>query len=1063
MKHITCDVLVVGGGGGALRAAIAAKEARPDCNVMLATKGHLGKSGVTAVACSDRMAFHATLYHTPPGGVGAWRHHADDIYYIGGEVSDRTLADVLARDAADAYTYLDRLGVPFVKKDGLPLQFVTDGSEYPRACYTGPRTAVHIEMALVQRFHQLEIPVMEHCMVAKLLTNAEGITGALALDTRVKLGDNLTDAVTVINTGNIILATGGAGLIYQHHVFPAGMTGDGNALAYEVGAELVNMEFIQMGVASLKTKLNCSGSMLRAIPRVVDDTGHEFLMDYFPANTPSAQIYNTLFRKGASWPVSCEHDTHIIDIAVYKKVREGRKVYLDYSQNPQGFSFDQLTGQNQTRYDSEIVTELGAQARQSKPLARLQEINPDSIEWLKLHGIDLKADEKVEIAVCGQHFQGGVKINEQGETAVKGLYAVGEVAGGQHGANRPGGNALLDCQVFGRITGENAAHASKRKAQATVSGDEVNQFIAMLSEIANENQAAAEHFRSQLQEVVEGSAGIMRTEAGLQAALAELVSLKNVVIGAGKRTLAYALENKNLLLVGEMVIRAALLRDESRGPHLRFDRYEDNLPLGRNDAWKKYIVISRGEKMTLNSQTPQQQGLTSKHGRFKAESFDDLRELASELKVKIDFQDDLSPLMQRVKIGEFETPNALVVHPMEGCDSTPDGSPDSLTFRRYHRFAEGGAGLLWFEATAVLPEGRANPRHLYLHQRNVHKYKELLADTHRKARESMGAEHRPLCILQLTYAGRYSKLYGPPQPIVAFNDPYLDVKAVVEAGQQTIITDAELKKLQDEYVVAALLAKEAGFDGVDIKTCHRYLSSELLAGHTREGHFGGSLENRTRFLLSTVDKVVAATKGELLIAVRLNAYDCHPYPYGWGVDKGNYLITDPSEPVWLVKELKRRGVSLVNISAGNPYYSPHIVRPYDAPLVGGSLPDEHPLEGVTRLFGLAEVLQSAVPEMNVVGAGYSWLRHYFANAAAANLNQGKAKLVGVGRLAFAYPNFAKDIMRNGALDPAKTCIACSMCSQIMRDGGTTGCVIRDKVVYGPIYKECRRGKTAAHL
>jgi succinate dehydrogenase / fumarate reductase flavoprotein subunit len=1058
MKNISCDVLVVGGGGGALRAAIAAKEARPGCNVLLATKGKLGKSGVTASACSDRMAFHATLYHTPPGGPDAWRHHADDIYYIGGEVSDKNLADVLAIHAAEAYSFLDKLSVPFVKKDGLPLQFVTDGSEFPRACYTGPKTAVHIEMALVKRFLELDIPVIEHCMVAKLLTDNRGVTGVLAVDTQAKADKNVAEAVTVINTGNVILATGGAGLIYKHNVFPTGMTGDGYALAYEAGAELVNMEFIQMGVASLKTKLNCSGSMTRAIPRVIDETGHEFLSDYFPPYTAPEVIFNILYRKGASWPVSLEHDTHIIDIAVYKKVREGHKVYLDYSENPQGFQFDELTEENKKRYQSEIVTEVGEQARQKTPLNRLQEINPDSVEWLKQHDIDLQAGEKVEIAVCGQHFQGGIKINENGETTVRGLYAVGEVAGGQHGANRPGGNALLDSQVFGYITGEITARNSQSVNQSSISDDATAQFIAMLSDIASHEDGDAGRFRGELQGLIEGAAGIIRTEEGLQEALKKLVTLNKETIKAGKKTLAYALENKNLLLVGEMVMRAALLRDESRGPHLRFERYQSNIPIGRSEDWKKYIVISSDKKMNLKIEAPKREGLPARHGKFKAKSLEDLRHLTKELNLDIDYQEDITPLFQKAKIGQFETPNSMVIHPMEGCDSTKDGSPDALTIRRYHRFAQGGAGILWFEAVAVVPEGRGNPRHLYIHKGNVHQFKELLAETHRTAKESMGEGHRPLCILQLTHAGRYSKPYAGPKPLVAFNDPYLDVKALVEAGQQSIITDTEIESLQEDFVTAALLAQEAGFDGVDIKSCHRYLSSELLAGFTRDGHFGGNLENRTRFLRTTVEKVAAATKGNLLLTVRLNAYDCIPYPYGWGVDQDNHLIPDLSDPIWLVQELKRCGVSLLNVSAGNPYHNPHVVRPYDLPLVGLGLPNEHPLEGVARLFSQTAQLQKAVPEMAVVGVGYSWLRQYFANAAAANLAKHNSTLVGVGRLAFAYPDFARDLMQKGALDPAKTCIACSMCSQIMRDGGTTGCVIRDKDVYGPIYKEGRKGK-----
>src|SRR5512133_1507695 len=175
MRQIECDVLVVGAGGAGLRAAIAASDSLPGGKVILATKGKLGKSGVTAVACSERMAFHATLSTTEPGGEDAWIHHADDVYRIGGEVSDWDLAEVLALGSAEAFAYLDRLGVPFVKHEGKPDQFLTDGSRYARACYTGPQTANHIEEALVRRICETPVEVVEHSMLVDLLT-ADGGT-----------------------------------------------------------------------------------------------------------------------------------------------------------------------------------------------------------------------------------------------------------------------------------------------------------------------------------------------------------------------------------------------------------------------------------------------------------------------------------------------------------------------------------------------------------------------------------------------------------------------------------------------------------------------------------------------------------------------------------------------------------------------------------------------------------------------------------------------------------------------------------------------------------------------
>ncbi|MTI96441.1 MAG: FAD-binding protein [Firmicutes bacterium] len=580
MNEYSCDVLVVGGGGGALRAAIALAEEHPELKVLLATKGQLGKSGVTAVACSDRMAFHATLPHTPPGGEDAWRYHAEDIYRIGGCVSDPELAAILAKNSGDAFQYLDALGVPFVKEGTVPRQFVTDGSEYPRACYTGPRTAVHIEEALVRRFHALNIPVLEQCMVTRLLTDTAGINGALAL---------LGGRVVPISAGAVILATGGAGLIYQQHVFPPGMTGDGYAMALRAGAELVNMEFIQMGVASVKTRLNCSGSLFRALPRLVDDSGREFLSEYTGEMTVGDRL-SLLFRKGASWPVSNEHDTKLIDIAVYREQMAGRRVFLDFGANPAGYDFEALPASDRKRYQDEMVVDLGS-ARDQTPLARLQEINPDSIAWLREHGVDLEAGDAMEIALCGQHFQGGIKIDNQGQTIVPGLYAVGETAGGQHGANRPGGNALLDSQVFGFLAARSAAERAREHKQTSVSAAAIKDAQHQLAAAGGYKP---QEFRERLQQVVYRAGAVVRTEAGLKQGLADLEELTAKGMVAGDPVLIA--ENHNLLLVARAVLTAALCRDESRGPHLRFEDAAGTRPLKRRDPeWQKYIIISGDE------------------------------------------------------------------------------------------------------------------------------------------------------------------------------------------------------------------------------------------------------------------------------------------------------------------------------------------------------------------------------------------------------------------------------------------------------------------------------------
>ena len=186
---------------------------------------------------------------------------------------------------------------------------------------------------------------------------------------------------------------------------------------------------------------------------------------------------------------------------------------------------------------------------------------------------------------------------------------------------------------------------------------------------------------------------------------------------------------------------------------------------------------------------------------------------------------------------------------MEGFDAAPDGSPQELTFRRYRRYAAGGAGLIWFEATAILHEARSNPAQLYLHRGNVDVYRRLVEETRRAAREAFGRE--PILIVQLTHSGRYSKPAGVPVPLIAHHSAVLDPLHKLPADYP-LVTDDYLDRLQDTYVEAARLAAEAGFDGVDIKSCHRYLLSELLASFTREGKYGGSFENRTRMLRETL-------------------------------------------------------------------------------------------------------------------------------------------------------------------------------------------------------------------
>lgn len=440
----------------------------------------------------------------------------------------------------------------------------------------------------------------------------------------------------------------------------------------------------------------------------------------------------------------------------------------------------------------------------------------------------------------------------------------------------------------------------------------------------------------------------------------------------------------------------------------------------------------------------------SVHETFCFQTLEEVTAKAASLGLDLAFSNDLSPLLQPRPVGSRVAPNSIAVLPMEGCDSNPDGSPSELVERRYLRFAGGGAGLLWWEACAAAPEGRANELQMMLTASNCGRFARLLEKTNAEAANRNGSGHRPVNILQLTHSGRYSRPEGHiARPLVPQHDPILD-----KAGNETIVTDEYLDTLTGRYVQSALLAKQAGFDGVDIKSCHRYLLSELLASHTREGKYGGSFENRSRFLRQTIRAVRKAVGADFIVACRFNVFDAHPYPYGFGCDKEDMWKFDPTEPVALVKMMVEEGVNLLSNSGGNPYYIyPQVTRPFDKSSYGIPTPEEHPLESVARLFRFTRTVQQAAGSVPVVGNGYTWLRQFLPYAGAANLKSGSCSFVGLGRSSFAYPDAPHDLTAKGRMEPDKCCVTCSLCTQIMRDHGRTGCVVRDGQLYAPLYRQ----------
>jgi NADPH2 dehydrogenase len=434
-------------------------------------------------------------------------------------------------------------------------------------------------------------------------------------------------------------------------------------------------------------------------------------------------------------------------------------------------------------------------------------------------------------------------------------------------------------------------------------------------------------------------------------------------------------------------------------------------------------------------------------------------------------------LARPVRVGTFAVGNSLAINPMEGCDGKLDGTPDELTWRRYSRFAGGGAKLIWFEATAVCPEGRANTRQLWIHPDNAREFSRLLEMMRRVHRERYGTCDDLLVPLQLTHSGRYSV----PRRIIAYHNPGVDLKTNTPADYP-VISDEELERLEDSYVDAAALALQAGFRAIDLKVTHGYLLSELIGAKTREGRYGGTFENRCRFMRNVIGKIRAKLGRELMLCMRLGCYEGVPYyrapetgigkpydyplpyPWGFGVDRDDPLREDLTEVKQAVGWFREWGIELLNVSLGSPYFNPHIGRPFEKPDEGNYEPPEHPLLGVERHFRIAGELQSAFPDLPVVGTGYSWLQKYAINAGAWNIEQGRVRFAGIGRGALAYPEFARDALETGELDERRVCKTLTYCTYLMRQKDhplgqyPTGCPPFDKEVFGPIMKEARATK-----
>jgi len=424
----------------------------------------------------------------------------------------------------------------------------------------------------------------------------------------------------------------------------------------------------------------------------------------------------------------------------------------------------------------------------------------------------------------------------------------------------------------------------------------------------------------------------------------------------------------------------------------------------------------------------------------------------------------------------FKIGNRFCILPMEGWDGTEDGKPTEHTIRRWENFALSGAKLLWgCEAVAVQHEGRANPNQLLMSEDNLPDIQHLYDTVVKTHKEKFGTVDDLLVGLQLTHSGRYSKPNSKTkhEPQILYNHPVLDERMGIDEAYPKL-TDDQINKLVEDFVQAAVWAQKIGFQFVDIKHCHGYLGHEFLTGYKREGKYGGDLHHRTQFLRSIVEGIRREAPG-LEIGVRLSAFDYLPYKPGENnegvpceVEGNEYqnafggstsgVDMNLQETFDLLKIFEDLGIQLVCITAGSPYYNPHIQRPALFPPSDGYLPPEDPLVGVGRQIDATAQIKKAFPNLTIIGSAYSYLQEWLPNVAYEVLEKDMADFIGFGRMVLSYPEMPEDIIKGDVMKRGKICRTFSDCTTAPRNGLISGCFPLD-----PVYKKMPEYDTLKEL
>ncbi|WP_414470056.1 fumarate reductase (CoM/CoB) subunit TfrA [Methanobacterium sp. ACI-7] len=536
------DVLVIGSGGAGCRAAIEAS--KHNLSVLIVSKGLSFKSGCTTLAEGGYNAsFGAVDCEDTPEA------HYEDTLKGGAYLNDPELARILVDESSERLVELENYGAIFDRQESGEInQRPFGGQTFRRTCFQGDRTGHEMMIALKEEVIKRKIETLDEIMVTSLIMDGSGesVIGAT--------GFSLQDSKFIVfKAKSVVMACGGAGWLYPVTSNTLQKTGDGYSLAYDVGADLLDMEQVQFHPTGMVFPESRKGVLVTEAVRgeggkLINSKNERFMKNY--------DLRGELATRD------------IVARAIYNEIMEGRGTQVG------GVHLDV------THLDDELIEE--------------------KLETMLLQFLDVGVDirkEAMEVAPTAHHFMGGIRINENCESTVKGLFAAGEVTGGVHGANRLGGNALADTQVFGRRAGLSAAKnalESELKSNDAFTETEKERILKLFKD----GTVYPFEIKKELQELMWKNVAIIRNEEGLKAALKRIGELKEMLndmrvtnILSYNNDLLDALEIIKMLDVAELVTKSALLREESRGAH-----YRDDFPEIK-DEWKKSIAFNKNDEI----------------------------------------------------------------------------------------------------------------------------------------------------------------------------------------------------------------------------------------------------------------------------------------------------------------------------------------------------------------------------------------------------------------------------------------------------------------------------------